>query len=393
MEARPLPKQAIAVGTFAICLANAIALVTGNTSPLIVAGLIAGLGLGEAGAGLVLTCELLLMGIAATILATRMTRIDARSASLAGATLLLIGHGFAAVSSGLEIIILWRCIAGVGAGVVLAAVNATIAGSPNPARLYGLALMVAPLIAAVIALAMSRAVGMFAHTGAYGLLAFVTLIVMPVLFGFPDYRRTAISDQPPGPLTGHGAGIALLLGIFIMGTSMMAYFAFIERLGVRLDLSIERIGDIFAGVVIAGALGAGIAGALENRIGFRLPLIGGVLTHSAAMILALQVVTLPAYIGGVLLEGVAFVFTLTFQFAAAASLDPCGRWAAAAGGAFALSLGVGPYLGGLLIEAAGFGALTVLTLVCTVVAITLFWSATNRTQNHLNCEVADPDSA
>jgi predicted MFS family arabinose efflux permease len=333
------------------------------------------------------------MGIAATILATRMTRIDARSASLAGATLLLIGHGFAAVSSGLEIIILWRCIAGVGAGVVLAAVNATIAGSPNPARLYGLALMVAPLIAAVIALAMSRAVGMFAHTGAYGLLAFVTLIVMPVLFGFPDYRRTAISDQPPGPLTGHGAGIALLLGIFIMGTSMMAYFAFIERLGVRLDLSIERIGDIFAGVVIAGALGAGIAGALENRIGFRLPLIGGVLTHSAAMILALQVVTLPAYIGGVLLEGVAFVFTLTFQFAAAASLDPCGRWAAAAGGAFALSLGVGPYLGGLLIEAAGFGALTVLTLVCTVVAITLFWSATNRTQNHLNCEVADPDSA
>ncbi len=58
MEARPLPKQAIAVGTFAICLANAIALVTGNTSPLIVAGLIAGLGLGEAGAGLVLTCEL-----------------------------------------------------------------------------------------------------------------------------------------------------------------------------------------------------------------------------------------------------------------------------------------------------------------------------------------------
>ncbi len=111
------------------------------------------------------------------------------------------------------------------------------------------------------------------------------------------------------------------------------------------------------------------------------------------MILALQVVTLPAYIGGVLLEGVAFVFTLTFQFAAAASLDSYGRWAAAAGGAFSLSLGVGPYLGGVLIEAAGFGALTVLTLGSTVVVITLFWWAADRTQNGSTRAVADPDSA
>ncbi len=377
------------MGTVAVCLANAIALVTANTSPLIVAGLIAGLGLGMAGAGLVLSCELLLMGIAATILATRMPRVDARSASLAGATLLLIGHGLAAASSGIEAIILWRCIAGVGAGVVLAAVNATIAGAPNPARLYGLALMVAPLIATVIAVAMSRAVGRFAHTGAYGVLALLSLIVIPVLLRFPDYRKRARSDQAPGPLADHGAGIALLVGIFIMGASMMAYFAFIERLGVRLDLSIERIGDIFAGVVIAGAAGAGIAGALETRIGFRLPLIGGVLIHSAAMIVALQFVTLPAYVGGVMLEGLAFVFTLTFQFAAAAALDPYGRWAAAAGGAFALSLGVGPYLGGVLIEAAGFGALTVLTVVCTVVVIALFWWAAGRAQNDSTREVAE----
>ena len=387
-----MPRQAIAVATLAVCLANAIALVTGNTSPLIVAGLIAGLGLDVAGAGLVLTCELLLMGIAATVLATQMTRVDARSASLAGATLLLIGHGFAAASSGIETIILWRCIAGVGAGIVLAAVNATIAGAPNPARLYGLALMVAPIIATITALAISRALGRFAHTGAYGVLALLTLIVIPVLLRFPDYRKSARSDQAPGPLTGYGTGIALLVGIFIMGASMMAYFAFTERLGVRLELSIERIGDIFAGVVIAGAVGAAIAGALGNRIGFRLPLIVGVLIHSAAMIVALQVVTLPAYIGGVMLEGLAFVFTLTFQFAAAASLDPYGRWAAAAGGAFSLSLGVGPYLGGVLIEAAGFSALTVLTVVCTVVVIALFWWAASRAPNDSARQIAEPSS-
>ena len=91
-------KQLKVVGTAAVCLANTIGTVPANTSPLIIGGLIAGLALGEAGAGLVLTCELLLMGIAAIVLAARMTQVNARKMILAGAALILIGHSFAAAS-------------------------------------------------------------------------------------------------------------------------------------------------------------------------------------------------------------------------------------------------------------------------------------------------------
>ena len=154
---------------------------------------------------------------------------------------------------------------------------------------------------------------------------------------------------------------------------MMAHFAFVERLGTRLDLSIQQIGNIFAGVVIIGALGAAIAGALENRIGVRLPLMAAVVLHSSSTVMVLEVVSLPAYVAGTLLEGLVFVFMLTFQFAAAALLDPFGRWAAAAGGAFSLSLGVGPFVGGTLIEAGGFRALTLLVIVSTLVVLVFFW--------------------
>lgn len=365
------------MGIVAVCLANAIALTPANTSPLIVGGLIAGLALGEASSGLVLTCELLLMGLAAACLATQIIRIDARMASLAGATLMLVGHGFAAASSGLQELLVWRSIAGIGAGVVLAVVNATIAGAPNPARLYGLALTVAPLIAAVTAVLMSRAVATFAHTGAYGVLALLTLLVIPMLTAFPSYREATESTRPE-PLRNYAPGIALLIGIFIMGANMMAYFAFVERLGVRLGLATERIGDILAGVVIAGAIGAAIAGALQNRFGVRLPLLGGTFLHAVAMIVVLEIVFVPAYVSGALFEGITFVFTLTFQFAMAALLDPYGRWAAAASGAFSLSLGAGPYLGGALIEAAGYGALTVLSIASTIVVLTVFLWADKR---------------
>ena len=372
-------KRSNIVGTAAVCLANTIGTVPANTSPLIIGGLIAGLALGEASAGLVLTCELLLMGIAATALATQMTHIDKRRASLAGAALILLGHGFAAASEGLIALLMWRSIAGIGGGIVLAAVNATIAGAPNPLRLYGLVLMVTPLIGAVIALIMSRAIATFAHSGAYGVLALLTLVVIPALFAFPDYRKVGEAAEP-AHLTDYRRGIALLLAIFLMGANMMAYFAFVERLGVRLDLPIERIGNIFAVVVIAGAVGAGLAGALGNRIGLRLPLIVGTAIHAAAMVLVLQFVAFPAYVVGAVLEGFSYVFALTFQFALAASLDFHGRWAAAASGAFLLSLGVGPYLGGVLIETAGFGALIPLTITSTVVVLAIFWWASGETQ-------------
>lgn len=362
-------------GTLAVCLAYSIALVPGNTSPLIVGGLIGGLDLGIADAGLVLSCELILMGIAATFSAPWMANGNARTAAIAGAIVLLSGHALAAGASGFTEILAWRALAGTGAGIVLAAVNASIAGAPNPPRLYGLALMAPPLLGFVITLLMSHHIAAAYHAGAYGVLAVFTLLVLPWLFFFPDYRKTSTFAKAD-PLTRLAPGIALLLAIFITGASMMAYFAFVERLGVRLELSTGQIGNIFAWVVLGGAAGAGIAAALDKRFGLVKPLILGILVHSSSMILALQLVTLPAYVLGTVLEGITLVYILTFFFALAARLDPFGRWAAAAGGAFSLSLGAGPYLGGLIIQYAGFGALTLLIVICTLTVLTLLaWIA------------------
>ena len=206
----------------------------------------------------------------------------------------------------------------------------------------------------------------------------LTLIIVPILIVFPEYR-TQRTVPPPGALPERGPGIVLLIAIFLFTASMMAYFPFIERLGVRLDLSLERIGEIFTIVVVAGGVGAGFAAVLETRIGVVAPLVSSLLLHSAAMILAIEVATLPAYVVGAVLEAVSFSFCVTFQFSLAAMLDRHGRRAAAAGGSLALGLGVGPYLGGALIESAGYSALSVLIVVTTIPAVAAFgWVARGR---------------
>ena len=161
----------------------------------------------------------------------------------------------------------------------------------------------------------------------------------------------------------------------------MAYFAFVERLGVRLHLSIETIGNIFSIVVVAGALGAGIAALIENRFGLFKPLVIGILLHSASMILAIEVIDLPAYAAGTIIEGITLVYTLTFLFAIAARMDSVGRWAAATGGAFSISLGVGPLLGGVLIEFSGFDALTIFIGISTVIIMALLWWTNQQLKN------------
>jgi hypothetical protein len=201
-------------GTLAVSLANSLALIPGNTSPLVIGGLIAGLGLGFADSGLVLSCELLFMGITATLMATQMTRINARNATLLGAMMLLLGHGLAATSDNIKDLLVWRSIAGIGGGAVLASVNASIAASPNPARLYGIAHMAPPLIGSLVAFLMSRAIATSAHTGAYGILAVLTLLIIPVMIVFPDYRTKNLPTKAKA-LQNYGPGLALLLGIFI----------------------------------------------------------------------------------------------------------------------------------------------------------------------------------
>ena len=136
----------------ATCTANTLAFIIPNTSPFVIGGLIVGLSLNEASAGFILTTELLAMGIAALCVAPFMAILSRRWLAI-GATILIAASNAFAVSdlaANITILIIVRVVAGVGAGMVLATANAAIAAASSPARLYGFALMVGWLTAAIL---------------------------------------------------------------------------------------------------------------------------------------------------------------------------------------------------------------------------------------------------
>lgn len=357
----------------AACAAHGLSFLIPNTSPFVVGGLVTGWPMAEATAGLVLTLELLAMGAAALVVAPRMAVLSRRRLAMGGAAAMVIANALVILLpvpafSGLLAL---RLLAGAGAGLVLASANAAIAASAGPTRLYGVAIMAGWILAALLGPVMAFAMARASYTGTYVVWLVLAALALPLLHGLGG-RPSAGAGARLLPDQSLATGLVHMGGIALTGMAMMAYFAFVERLATHNGFSAVAVGWLFAGVSATGALGAGLAALLGERLGLRAPLVIGTLAHAVAIAVAVNTGARPVFVMAVLVEGLSFMYLLAYQFATAAALDARGRWAAAASGAMIGSTGVGPYLGGALISAFGFGALGWLVLATAAPAVAAF---------------------
>ena len=90
------------------------------------------------------------------------------------------------------------------------------------------------------------------------------------------------------------------------------------------------------------------------------------------------------YLAGLLAWGIAFYFALPYLLGTAAALDPLGRWAAAAAGASAVGMALGPGAAGLVVSESGYPALAGFVIACGVGAAVLILPAA-RAASHAPC--------
>jgi MFS family permease len=358
--------------------ANGLAFIIPNTSPFVVGALVDRFPLTDEKAGLLLTFELLAMGIASMAVAPYMGVLSQKRCAAIAVLIMTLANAAVCFSlvSHFDTLIATRVIAGIATGIVLSVANAAIAGSALPSRLYGLALMVAWFIAAGLGPVMAWAVERGGFKGAYGVWMVLSALTLALLGGLENRQVEHHAEEPAAPKAG-SLGVVHLGAIVLVSISMMAYFAFLERLARSVGFSLSQVGILFAGVSIAGALGAALAGMLGNRYGLVRPLLGSTVLHAAAIILAVTSHFKWLFVAGAMGEGFTFMYLLAYQLATAATLDRRGRWAAAAAGAMIGSTGLGPYAGGALIAVYGFAALGWLSAVANAFAVAGFaWVAT-----------------
>ena len=355
------------VGT---CAAQVLAIAAVILSPLTVGGLILGLDIGEVEAGALVTVELLVMGITSILVAPVSVRIPYRLLALAGGILLLAGHAGAATAADLNELYPWRILAGVGCGCLMATVNAAIAQARAPDLLYGLAWAAAYIFTSIMAIVITESNDLVTYDILYGYLAVTLLVFLPLVWFVPEHGSASASLSLPADSI--GAGSILMAGIMVIGISMMAYYAFLERLAVQIGADPSETGRIVAAVQIAGIIGGLLAAPVAGRFGLVAGLCATTVLHAVSVTLAVWADSVIMLGIIAFFETVLFIIMIPLMLTLAASVDDKGRWAAIAGGVFVLSTALGPVFGALLIEETGYEAIAWIQWPAALLAVIIF---------------------
>lgn len=363
------------------CAAQVLAFSPAILSPLTVGALISGLEIGEVEAGALVTAEFLVMGITSILVAPVSVRIPYRFLALVGGILLLAGHACSATAAGLDELYPWRIMAGMGCGCLAAAVNAAIAQARAPDRLYGLAWAAGYTFTAVFAVVITESNDLITYDIVFGSLAVTLLIFLPLVWFVPDHGKAPASLSLPADSIRSGS--MLMVGIIVIGISMMAYYAFLERLAVQVGASAAETGRIVAAAVVAGIIGGLLAAPVARRLGLVTGLCTVSLLHAATITLAVWTDSVIVLGAVAFFEAVLFIIMVPLMLTLAAGIDARGRWAAIAGGVFVLSTAIGPVIGAFLIEGTGYDAIAWIQWPAVLLAVGIFaWVNRSRSGKH-----------
>lgn len=355
----------------AACAAFAAAQLMQIVTPLIIGALMDGLSLDEATVGLFLSGEFLVAAITGFAFAPMLGHLPRRRLTIIGAVLFTIGNGASMFTGTLMALIPCRFVAGIGGGILLATTSSIIAAARVPVRLYGQALAVATLIAAIAVAIIPYAVVSYGYQGAYGTLALCTLVLLPLFIYLPRGGAPA-STMQSGRLSGFPIGVMALFGVFLVVASTTTYYAFVERMAGRLGMAPQDIGFLVAILNVGGIVGSLVAAAMGERFGLMIPLFVSIISHAAFMCIAATTSSVLVFTLIVIAEAFVYFFVYAFMFGLIAKFDATGRWAGAASGAGILGVSVGPFLGGVTITNFGYMSVAWLLAIITVVAVAAF---------------------
>lgn len=339
-------------------------------SPLIIGGIITSLGAGEVEVGLLITVELLVMGGVSIAMAPVTVRFPAHLIALVGGVIIIVGYYLSSTAQVFNDLYPWRILSGVGNGILISINYAVAARGKRPAFLYGIGWMSVYIFTAAFAILITSLNDQLHHAIVYRWLSIAMVLVLPFYFLLPKTTAESVSLKlPEGTLL---TGSALMIGILLVGSGMMAYYAFLERISMSINGNTAHAGVIIALAQVGGIVGAGLAVLASNRYGLLRPLL--VITGVHAICLSVATFTSSIYLLGIaaFAEAVAFIMYTPLVNGLVAEVDRQGRWAAIAAGVFVISTGIGPVVGGVVAESTGYATLGVLNIIVAIPAIFLF---------------------
>ena len=316
-------------------------------------------------AGLFGSAELIAMAISALFSVRLEKKVSLTSLAIIGAMLAGLGNVLTAFQQSVPHILLLRIMTGVGAGIVAATVNASIARSADPVRLYAHSNAIVIVLSSCFFIAMPYIYSTFGYSNYFFTYGVILLAGTPLLAWLGRSAPSSVHGNQQIPTLRNKSSLptrwlVFLCAGFSLWLSYGMIFSFSERMGVSLGIAPTDIGIVISVGTSVGFFGTLLAALVAGKTDSINPLTFGVLALGICYVMFSHAFGYFTYSIAMCFFGIALFFCLPFLQGEAARFDPSGRLAALLAGLMPLAGALSPVIGGWIIGSLGYGWLGII---------------------------------
>lgn len=336
--------------------------------PLWIGGLTDALEVSSAVPGYLGSVQLACAALASLWTSMRIGSISLRRISWLGVTLILLANVACSVLSRIEPLFVARAVSGVGEGLLLACLNATISRTDRPDRYVALSQTAIAVFGIVLFAVAPRAVSALGVAAVFALVAAVATLAAFGVAAFPVERTPADTRRT---LQWSGLNLAVLAALGAVFVGCQGAWAYMERLGIAKQLTIEDVSRYLTIGQVLGLLGPVAANWFVRRGGLRKAIMAGLAISALSALAASQPGPQEMYALAAATYQFGTLFIVTSYLSYLVRVDGTGRNAAAAPAAISVGSALGPASMAIGISLAGYPAIGWLVVAVYAAAIVI----------------------
>lgn len=321
--------------------------------------------------GTITALEMATVAIVSVAMAIRVQKFPPIVTVFVGMACLVVGNLLSALIQDPVGLSLCRLVVGIGKGIVVTISFSMAAGTQHPTRTFAVLNACYALFSMLFFLAVPPVIAAAGASGVFLLLSGVVAASLLCLAKYPRHRlqATELGDLRLSSI--ERFGLITFVALIMLWIGHNAIWTFVERLGLRLDLTPTEIGQVLSLAAFITIGGPTLARLVDMRFGQTAPIV-------AAIAIKLLVVVMLIYLSfqwvfTVMVPVFLFMalFMLPYFMGLLAKADPAGRLTAAASAAMTMGGALGALFGGWTADAAGYGGLGWLAAVYLMLAMAL----------------------
>ncbi len=307
---------------------------------------------GQASIGVMLSIGLACSSVTALAVGSNAYRLNLRTTAMLGMLVHISGNVVALLAGVWEGILLARGMSAVGDAMLLSSANAVLARSSKNTRNWAICSVATGLSTSIGTFALGQTLDEFGPDIFFGAMIVLGLLILPTLWFLPTHTLPeAERGKRKGGFVanlraamGSAKGLAILIGIMLLGLANNSIFGFSTIIGSQIGLSTAQFGTVQSMAYIGGTTANLIIIFVAARFGQARPLmlLGAILALSALLLGTASSYLL--YAIAVVGMATAYRGTNPYVYGTAARHDPSGGVAAS----LVVFIGIGGTIGPML---------------------------------------------